>query len=63
MAHHGQADRVTIDRDTLRRIAIVDHERMAEGGTFIPVGAHCTICKGEWEWGAKELHVYTCPLY
>lgn len=45
---------------TVRRLAIKQHVRLAEGGGTVPTGFSCAVCHGEWAEGAEEFHAKTC---
>lgn len=48
----------------LRKVSIVSHHRMAEGGGTVPAGFSCEICGVECDGKLNELrHMSECPLY
>lgn len=49
-------------REALRKVAIVSHHRMAEGGGTVPSGFSCEICDAECDQGQPLIHVGDCPL-
>lgn len=44
----------------LRRLAITQRHRLAEGFTTVHVGWTCKVCKGDWDKDAPEFHADTC---
>src|SRR5262249_7993142 len=44
----------------LRRLAIIERERMAEGGKFAHNGYMCALCKSDWH--ITEAHKADCAL-
>lgn len=55
--HDGMRDDLV---KTVRRLAIKQHVRLAEGGGTVPTGFSCAVCHGEWAEGAEEFHAKTC---
>lgn len=47
----------------LRKLAIVQRHRMAEGGGTVHVGWMCKACDSEWDKDARELHSVDCALF
>jgi len=49
-------------RAALRRFALKRHVRLASGGTEIPNGGSCELCKTEWREEHPESHRASCLL-
>lgn len=63
MAENAElAKRAEVRLDALRKLAILEHHRMTEGGGTVISGYSCEVCEAECGPRDHLIHVGDCPL-